>query len=106
MSPVFVDLDPTMSSVILPRPPKWHSLHDSPDLAAVRPLRAVDVRPGDRWVGRLDSARFHDWRAPEGRLRGYWGYEFTAAPTEVEGDGSGSACGREIRTRWHRTRGC
>ncbi|MEU5748159.1 hypothetical protein ABZ804_21805 [Streptomyces sp. NPDC047726] len=91
MAPVFFDLDPTRSGVTLPKVPAWNSLHDSPDQAAVRPTRARDVRPGDRWVGTLDTARFVDRTAPWERLRGYWGYEFTAAPVTRE-DGRIQLC--------------
>ncbi|MFG3399038.1 hypothetical protein [Streptomyces parvus] len=85
MPHVFFDLDPTVSRVTVPVPPPWHSLYRSPDQAAVRPLRARDVRPGDRWVGTLDSARYADRSAPLERLRGYWGYAFTADPIPAEG---------------------
>ncbi|MCX4523909.1 hypothetical protein ACIRQO_37500 [Streptomyces anulatus] len=84
MATAFFDLDPTVSRVTVPVPPPWHSLYGSPDQAAVRPLRARDVRPGDRWFGTVDTARFHDRSAPLERLRGYWGYEFTAAPIACE----------------------
>lgn len=84
MAPVFFDLDPTLSGVTLPKVPAWSSLYGSPDQAAVRPMRARDVCPGDRWVGTLDTARYVDHTAPLERLRGYWGYEFTAAPVTVE----------------------
>ncbi|MFI6142381.1 hypothetical protein ACIBCC_29845 [Streptomyces griseus] len=86
MPSTFFDLDPTVSRVTLPVPPPWHSLYGLPDQAAVRPLRARDVRPGDRWVGSLDTARFHDRSAPLERLRGYWGYEFTADPVGMPDD--------------------
>ncbi|MFE6185550.1 hypothetical protein ACFQ6U_14095 [Streptomyces sp. NPDC056465] len=84
MPAVFFDLDPTLSGVTLPKVPAWSSLYGSPDQAAVRPLRARDVRPGDRWVGTLDTARFVDRTLPLERLRGYWGYEFIAAPVTVD----------------------
>lgn len=87
MAPVFFDIDPTTSNVLIPRIPAWHSLYDADHLAAaMRPVRAADVRPGDRWVGTLDTARYFDWRAPLGRLRGYWGYEFTATPVPAGDD--------------------
>ncbi|MEU2264988.1 hypothetical protein ABZ568_00740 [Streptomyces olindensis] len=91
MPAVFFDLDPTASGVTLPAVPKWHSLYGSPELAAVRPVRAADVRPGDRWVGTIDTARFVHRKAPLERLRGYWGYEFTAAPIAAE-DGRIQLC--------------
>ncbi|MFJ2225622.1 hypothetical protein ACIOFY_36970 [Streptomyces anulatus] len=91
MTPVFFDLDPTTSGVIVPTVPVWLSIYGTPDEAAVRPLRARDVRPGDRWVGTLDSARYFDRAAPLERLRGYWGYEFTADPVACE-DGRIQLC--------------
>ncbi|MGW0033034.1 hypothetical protein ACWDXD_24860 [Streptomyces sp. NPDC003314] len=92
MAAVFFDIDPTTSLVTLPRPRLGHFLNDSPDLAGVRPVRAADVRPGDRWVGTIDNARFHNPKTPDGRLRGYWAQaEFTAAPVRVE-DGRIQLC--------------
>ncbi|MFB7403301.1 hypothetical protein ACFCZR_24310 [Streptomyces rubiginosohelvolus] len=86
MAPVFFDLDPTTTGVIVPTAPVWLSIYGTPDEAAVRPLRARDVRPGDRWVGSLGTARFYDRSAPLERLRGYWGYEFTADPVGMPDD--------------------